>query len=71
MRKNNFNIIVFIFLFVFVLSVPVFLLFNFKKTNTMDHNRVEYLRDSLQMEYYKKQLESYPFEHSKISTDAK
>ena len=68
MRKNNFNAIVYIFLFVFVLSVPLFLLFNFKNTNTMDHNRVEYLRDSLQMEYYKKQLESYPFEHSKIST---
>jgi hypothetical protein len=25
----------------------------------MNHDRVKYLRDSLEMEYYKKQLESY------------
>jgi hypothetical protein len=27
---------------------------------------IQYLRDSLEMEYSKKQLESYPFEHSRI-----
>jgi hypothetical protein len=32
----------------------------------MDHDRVKYLRDSLEMEYYKKQLESYPYDHSEI-----
>jgi hypothetical protein len=32
----------------------------------MNHDRVKYLRDSLEMEYYKKQLESYPYDHSKI-----
>lgn len=69
MRKNNFNEIVYIFLSVLVLLVSVFLLFKFKNANTMNHNRVEYLRDSLQMEYYKKQLETYPFEHSKIPTE--
>lgn len=69
MRNRNFNEIVYIFLSVFVLLVSVFLLFKFKNANTMNHNRVEYLRDSLQMEYYKKQLETYPFEHSKIPTD--
>lgn len=69
MRNRNFNEIVYIFLSVFVLLVSVFLLFKFKNVNTMNHNRVEYLRDSLQMEYYKKQLETYPFEHSKIPTD--
>lgn len=34
--------------------------------NHMDYERVKYLRDSLEMEYYKKQLESYPFNHSEI-----
>ena len=34
----------------------------------MDHDRVKYLRDSLEMEYYKKQLESYPYDHSEIKT---
>jgi hypothetical protein len=32
----------------------------------MNHDRVKYLRDSLEMEYYKKQLESYPYDHSEI-----
>jgi hypothetical protein len=32
---------------------------------------VQYLRDSLEMEWYKKQLESYPFEHSKIPDSVK
>ena len=31
--------------------------------------QVKYLRDSFGDEYYKKQLESYPFEHSKIKTN--
>ena len=32
----------------------------------MGHDRVKYLRDSLEMEYIKKQLESYPHDHSEI-----
>jgi len=31
--------------------------------------QIQFLRDSFQMEYYKKQLESYPYEHSKIITN--
>ena len=32
--------------------------------------RIRYLRDSLEMEYYRKEIEkSYPFNHSKIPTD--
>jgi uncharacterized membrane protein len=31
--------------------------------------QIQFLRDSFEMEYYKKQLESYPFEHSKIPID--
>ncbi len=33
------------------------------------HERVIYLKDSLEMEYNKKQLESYKYDHSKIPTD--
>ena len=29
--------------------------------------QVRYLKDSFNNEYYKKQLETYPFEHSKIN----
>ena len=32
----------------------------------MSHDRVKYLKDSLEMEYIKKQLESYPYDHSEI-----
>jgi hypothetical protein len=32
--------------------------------------RIKYLRDSLEMEYYRKAIEeSYPFDHSKIPTN--
>jgi hypothetical protein len=33
----------------------------------LSNTRVQHLKDSFQMEYYKKQLESYPQEHSKIN----
>jgi hypothetical protein len=32
--------------------------------------KMQYVKDSLETEYYKKQLESYPYDHSKIPTDA-
>jgi hypothetical protein len=35
----------------------------------LEHDKIKNLRDSLEMEYYKKQLESYPYDHSKIPTD--
>ena len=44
-------------------------LLNSKTEQHISHSRVEYLKDSLEMEYYKKQLESYPYDHSKIPTD--
>ena len=31
--------------------------------------KMQYVKDSLETEYYKKQLESYPYDHSKIPTD--
>ena len=38
-------------------------------TLNVDNDKIKNLRDSLEMEYYKKQLESYPYDHSKIPTD--
>lgn len=35
----------------------------------MTHDKLEFIKDSLETEYYKKQLESYPYDHSKIPTD--
>lgn len=31
-----------------------------------EHDRIKYLKDSLEMEHYKKQLEKFPFDHSEI-----
>lgn len=35
----------------------------------MTHDKLRFIKDSLETEYYKKQLESYPYDHSKIPTD--
>ena len=35
----------------------------------MTHDKLQYTKDSLETEYYKKKLESYPYDHSKIPTD--
>ena len=44
-----------------------FMLTSDSSTNKkMNHDRVRYLKDSLEMEYIKKQLESYPYDHSEI-----
>lgn len=34
--------------------------------NTLKEREMKYLKDSLEVEYYKKQLETYPFDHSEI-----
>jgi hypothetical protein len=36
------------------------------QTSKETREQVSFLRDSFEMEYYKKELELYPFEHSKI-----
>jgi len=36
------------------------------QTTKETQEQISLLRDSFEMEYYKKQLESYPLEHSKI-----
>ena len=33
--------------------------------------RLEHLKDSLEMEYYKKELKSYPYDHSEIKDTSK
>ena len=55
-----------------MMIVFVTLMFAVSKNNgivfdkKLSHDRVKFLRDSLEMEYYKKQLESYPYDHSEI-----
>jgi len=38
------------------------------QTTKETEEQIKFLRDSFDMKYYKKQLESYPYEHSKIPT---
>jgi hypothetical protein len=64
MTNRTFFIVMSIMMLLFVTGV---LLLSTRKK--MTHNRLVYLKDSLEMEYYKKQLESYPYDHSKIPTD--
>lgn len=65
MRNNTFFVLMGLMMVAFVTLV---FLFTDKQymNKKMDHDRVKYLRDSLEMEYYKKQLESYPYDHSEI-----
>ena len=39
------------------------------QTTKETEEQIKFLRDSFDMKYYKKQLESYPYEHSKIPKD--
>ena len=41
------------------------------QTRQETKEQIQFLRDSFEMQYYKKELESYPHEHSKIPTDDK
>ncbi len=68
MRNSLFIVLIGAIMMVTGASIFVSLL-NSKTEQHITHSRVEYLKDSLEMEYYKKQLESYPYDHSKIPTD--
>ena len=65
MRNRTFFIMMSLMMLAFV--TIIFLVndspYNSKK---MSHDRVKYLKDSLEMEYIKKELESYPYDHSEI-----
>lgn len=65
MRNNTFFVSMGLMMAAFVTLVFLFT-DNPSMNKKMDHDRVKYLRDSLEMEYYKKQLESYPYDHSEI-----
>lgn len=41
------------------------------QTRKETQEQIKFLRDSFEMEYYKKQLKTYPFDHSKIPTNGK
>jgi hypothetical protein len=53
----------------FVTGGVVLLTYELSTRKRLDTDKIKNLRDSLEMEYYKKQLESYPYDHSKIPTD--
>ena len=65
MRNNTFFVLMGLMMVAFV--TLVFLFTDKPSVNRrMDRDRVKYLRDSLEMEYYKKELKSYPYDHSEI-----
>jgi len=41
------------------------------KENIKEIQRIQRLKDSLEMEYYKKQLGTYPYNHSEIKDTSK
>jgi hypothetical protein len=59
----------FIVMLLFVTGGVVLLTYELSTRKRLDTDKIKNLRDSLEMEYYKKQLESYPYDHSKIPTD--
>jgi len=66
MRNRSFVITMSLMMLAFV--TVIFLLNNDpSRSKKMSHDRVRYLKDSLEMEYIKKQLESYPYDHSEIT----
>jgi hypothetical protein len=66
--KENLGEILFFLSFagiLFIISVTP----NYDVEALKKQQRVQYLKDSFEIEYYKKELESYPYDHSKIPTD--
>jgi len=69
--RNNLPMLLFGILLMSVGVILFISLIDSKTKKHMNHSRVEYLRDSLEMEYYKKRLELYPYNHSEIPADNK
>jgi len=59
------------FLIVMMLLVYVSLTPNQDVEDRKEFLRIEKLKDSLEIEFYKKQLESYPYDHSEIKDTTK
>ena len=67
MRSNLFFILAGV---LFVILVSIIITSRIDSYNKqITHDKLEFIKDSLETEYYKKQLESYPYDHSKIPTD--
>ena len=67
MRSNSFFMLVSVLFVIFISIIITSIIDSSNKQIT--HNKLEFIEDSLETEYYKKQLESYPYDHSKIPTD--
>jgi pyruvate dehydrogenase complex dehydrogenase (E1) component len=68
MTNRTFLVVMSIMMVTFI--AIMFFLSNIETTNKrLEQDKIKNLRDSLEMEYYKKQLESYPYDHSKIPTN--
>jgi competence protein ComGC len=63
MRNSSFFMLVSVLFVIFISIIITSIIDSSNKQTT--HN----IKDSLEIEYYKKQLESYPYDHSKIPTD--
>ena len=68
--KENFKEVGF-FLIVMMLLVYVSLTPNQDVERKKEFLRIQQVRDSLEMEYYKKKLDSHPFDHSEIKDTIK
>jgi hypothetical protein len=67
MRSNSFFMLVSVLFVIFISIIITSIIDSSNKKIT--HNKLKFIKDSLETEYYKKQLESYPYDHSKIPTD--
>jgi hypothetical protein len=63
--KENLKEIIF-FLIVMMLLLYIAITPNQDVERGKEVLRLEHLKDSLEMEYYKKELKSYPYDHSEI-----
>ena len=63
--KENLKEIIF-FIIVMMLLLYVAITPNQDVERGKEVLRLEHLKDSLEMEYYKKELKSYPYDHSEI-----
>ena len=65
--------LIFGFLFIWIIQMYTDKLISMRivkyQTTKETQEQISFLRDSFEMEYYKKQLETYPFEHSKIQNN--
>lgn len=70
MKFNKEKIVFFVCLAGLLSVLIIAINYDDNRPDPLTPGRIRYLRDSLEMEYYKKALDqSYPFDHSKIPTN--